>query len=110
MPYHAATRSEIERALGRSPHVEKRLLRTAQEGRANANRLLPNLPGRRRPVITAGVRLTPAGVWESYVKASGSLWHLPEFGGLNFPIRPYLRPGVTAAISRRGGRMKEISR
>jgi hypothetical protein len=110
MPYLPASRSELERTFGRSPHVERVLLRTAKEGAANATRLAPKLPGGRAPKLSAGVRLTPQGIWEGFTKASGSFWHLPEFGAVNFPIRPYLRPGVNAAIARRGGRMKENTR
>jgi hypothetical protein len=110
MPFNAASRSELERTFGRSPIVERTLLRTAKEGAANATRLAPKLPGGRAPKLSAGVRLTPQGIWEGFTKASGSFWHLPEFGAVNFPIRPYLRPGVNAAIARRGGRMKENTR
>lgn len=105
--FKAKSHRELERAFGRSPTLRRKLEGTARDGATNARRLVPQLPGNRRIIITHGVRIGDNGAWESYVKATGSFWHLPEFGAWTWAQRPYLRPGVHQALAARRGRLKE---
>lgn len=41
------------------------------------------------------------------VQVHSSFWHLPEFGGGNWPARPYFRSGVIKVLASRGGRLTE---
>jgi hypothetical protein len=108
MPFKARTARELELAFGRSTAYRRMLQAAVADGAQQAQRLGPqNLTGGRRIQIEHGVRIGDTGTWEGFVKAKGWNWHFPEFGALNWPARPYLRPGVNTALVRRGGRLKE---
>lgn len=96
----------FERELRREQKMAAFLGDIADEGASEVQRRLPY------PRILGGLDVSGRVVsgrdgFEGEVRVKGSGWHLWEFGTSNHGARPAIRPGVQAALSRRGGRLGE---
>lgn len=91
--------------LARAPEMRRYMQSVADTAAGEVDSRKPELRGGRRIHIDADTDLGPDG-WEGRVVIRSPFWHLFEFGSRNNPARPYVRPGVQAALSRVRGRWR----
>lgn len=88
--------------LARSAGVEQFLHDVATDAAAEVDRRAPRI------VKGAGMSIgADSERGEARVVVVSPFWHWPEYGTSKYPAKSYLRPGVQAIITRRGGRWKE---
>lgn len=96
MPFQV--NSDLKGVLERDPGVNAYLRRVAAATAQAVEREAPGI------VRDNGRFYSEAGIGETRVVVDSPFWHWPEFGGTNFPHRPYIRPTVQRLLSAMGGR------
>lgn len=86
--------------------MRRYLAGVADSAAANVADRVPTVEGE-AITVSSGAELGADG-WEGHVTVRSAMWHLPEYGGGRFPPRPYLRPGVQAALTRVRGRWRSL--
>lgn len=108
MTFRPAPEPVIEAAIHRDPRLTVFLTTIGKEAEQHVTRLAPAWITRHATYRIVGGARRQNGRPVAYVDVRSPFWHLPEFGSVRSPMTPYLRPGAQAAISNRGGRLKEI--
>lgn len=100
---------DLERQVANNPKVSLLMSRVASDAALNARRLAPKDTGALRNSIKSENR--PDGMYvvvgAKVARGSGAwYWKFVEYGTSQHPPRPFFRPGVQAALTKRGGRLE----
>lgn len=93
----------FDREAANTPEMRRFLEKVAVEAAKEVERLAPKMVKHRGSKIE-GRLAERNGYAIGQVRVKSSFWHWFEYGSSKIAPRPYIRPGVQAAISRYGGR------
>lgn len=86
-------------SLSRTPEMTRYLRGVAGRGAAEVKAAAPSI------VDHQGARIYgEASNGEGRIVVDSPFWHLPEYGSIKHPLRPYIRPTVARYLARIGGR------
>lgn len=86
-------------SLARTPEMTRHLRSVAERGAAEVKAAAPSI------LDHQGARIYgEASNGEGRIVVESPWWHLPEYGGVKYPMRPYIRPTVVRYLARIGGR------